>query len=156
MRLDDRILFFAIGYFIVGLLSGCATSTVTLFQNSTGDKNAKFAPTDPSSVGVYRSTHPFASFTEIGLINFTTADEDLNFIYQKLRSDGAKQGAEAIVDVKIGNETHTESETIQVCNSTAACSIEGMCTPTEVCHPETREKLVTTYTTEGSMIRRKP
>ncbi len=136
-------------------MSSCASSSVVLF-NKPDEAAHKQVENQPEKIGVYRSQHPYNSFTEFGLISFKTEWLDLPTIYAQLRRDGAKQNADDIVDVKIKGETHNETSTERKCTQKTECSPEGACTTIDDCHDETTSKEVSTYTIEGSLIRRTP
>jgi len=139
---------------IAALLASCAHSTIIPFQPLTGQIPATYPSTRPEEVGVYRSSHPFPAFSELGLITFRAYQLDLPAIYNQLRRDSAAQGADAVVDVKIHGETHTEFETRSVCVPRNVCSPTGACTTEDDCHTETIPTTVTTFFVEGSMIRK--
>ncbi len=140
------------------LVTACAHSQVTLFpQNSTvkiANPNTTKA-TQPESVGIYRSAIPFDSFIEIGLITLRTKYFDLPSIYERLRIDSAQQGAQAVVAVKTNGETHKEWVTERKCEQKTDCSTTSECSSHEVCHDEQTLEEVSSFLTEGSMIRRK-
>jgi hypothetical protein len=88
-------------------LAGCAHSTIVPFTTSTNGAPKTYPPERIEEVGIYRSTHPFSAFRELGLITFQTGAVDLPKIYDQLRQDSAKIGAQAVVDLKIRSETHS-------------------------------------------------
>ena len=138
---------------------GCAHSQVTLFQQNSNVKittSSTVKPTESDEVGIYRSTTPFDSFVEIGLITFTTNYFDLPEIYNRLRMDSAPHGAQAIVGLKTKGETHSEWVTKRKCEQKTDCDMNGQCSSREECHDEQVLETVTSFMTEGSMIRRKP
>ena len=145
-------------FFIIGAslcqLTACQTSSIRLFNNGSESSAERPPPTAPDRVLVYRTQHPFDAFTEVGLISFRTNYLSLTSIYDQIRRDSAIQGAEAVIDVKIKGETHMEPEQEQRCEPKTVCDSNG-CTTNNECHFETVWRNVSTFTTEGSMIRRK-
>jgi hypothetical protein len=139
----------------VGLTSACVTSTITPFQSAGGIKES-LVPTKPEDIEIYRSTKPPYAFIELGMISFRTGYMNLSGIYDQLRKDSAKQGANAVLDVKIIGETHTETESKEKCETKQDCSaIDGSCTTKEECHTENVDKQVSSFTIEGTLIKRK-
>ncbi len=133
------------------LLSACATSKVTLFPAG----QEKVPPSNINSVGIYRTVPPPETFTELGLISFKSSSMDLVDIYEHLRTDAALQGADAVVGIKTISETHTETTPVQQCLPSTVCDASGICSTHDECHTEFENKNVTTYLTQGSLIRRK-
>lgn len=140
----------------VAVVAGCAHSTIIPFQPSSIAAAKTYPPTLPAAVGIYRSEHPFDSFEELGLITFRTGELNLPKIYEQLRRDSALQGAEAVVDVMIKGETHTESKTVQECTPHTDCDADGKCETHQDCTTKWVDEEVTTFLIEGSMIRKKP
>jgi hypothetical protein len=135
-------------------LVGCAHSTIVPFQLP-GEQSKAYPPSNPKDVGIYRSEHPFASFVELGVISYRMGAYDLLAMYNQLRLDSGKYGAQAVVDVKVTKETHAESVTEQQCTPTTTCDSNG-CSTDNVCHSEQVLENVSTFLITGSMIREKP
>lgn len=136
---------------------GCAPhSTIVRF-----DKPAEkmpppaFPPTGPETIGVYRVTKPFEPFQELGLISFRTDFFSLPAFYDQLRKDAGEQGAEAIVDLRVTSETHTEIVWERRCTPRTVCNTNGVCTTDEDCTDVPVSRDVTTFLAAGTMIRRK-
>jgi hypothetical protein len=145
----------SLGVAVAALLEiACAHQTqVVPFQTN---PIAKPTATQPADIGIYRTTHPFEDFSELGLISFSTHSLNLAEVYDHLRQDAAKQGAEAIIDTQTKAEHHTETSLRQVCTPQTTCDASGNCTTTNNCHDETDIEDVRTWIVEGTMIRRKP
>lgn len=99
---------------------------------------------------------PFDSFMEIGLLTLKTNSFSLPEIYDQLRVDAAKQGAQAVIAVRTKGETHSEWVTERKCEQKTDCDMNGICSTHEECHDEQVLKDEVSFMTEGSMIRRKP
>ena len=137
-------------------LLGCVSSQVVLFNNSsTQTSTAGVVQSLPQNVSIFRSQHPYTSYTELGLITFRDSGFLIERIYEQLRKDAAKQGADSIWDLKITGETHTEQVYERVCRQVTNCNPEGICAAVDECHDEPVSKEVSTYTATGSLIRKK-
>jgi hypothetical protein len=141
------------------LFTACAASQVTPFSRSENGEAAKtitYPVTNPAIVGIYRSTRPFTSFIELGLITFRSTSFDLGGMYDQIRKDAAKYGAHAVVDVKITDETHSETTSENKCSPVTTCEPDGSnCSTHDDCHVEEVPRQVQTFLMTGSMIRRK-
>jgi hypothetical protein len=149
---------FFVVVFSTGLISCAHHSNVVLFnQNSSArtSRSTGMAKVPAEKVSIYRSQIPFKPFEEIGLVTIRSDSFDLEYIHNRLRSDAAEHGAQAVVSVKTKGETHTEWVTERKCETKNECDLNGVCTPHEDCHDEQVPQEVTTFLTEGSMIRRK-
>jgi len=131
-------------------LGACAhQSIVTPFRPAA-------TPTVPEQVTIYRVARPTVKFTELGLITFHTNLIALPYIYDKLRTDAAAQGADSVIDVKFKGEEHMESRMVQNCTPQTFCEANGMCHTVNNCYPVVMWEKVKTYLIEGSMIRSTP
>lgn len=140
----------ALPFLLILLSVACAhQATIVPFQSQ-----PPASPNSPESVGIYRQTNPFDKFRELGLITFKTGVLDMPRIYQELREDAGAQGADAVVDVKVKGETHTEWQTVTECTPVTDCDANGSCQTHDECHEEQVPEEVSTYAVEGSMIRR--
>ncbi len=136
-------------------LAACTHAQITPFQKAKVDQQPQFTPTNPSEIGIYRTYNPYSNFIELGLISLDTNSLDLNWIYNQLRTDAAEVGAEAIIDLHIHSETHTETHWQDVCSPQTSCTGDGNCTTNQSCHSEMVTEEKSSFLTEGSMIRRK-
>ena len=142
--------------FLILFLNGCAQSTIIPFQPLMDGKVSHYPPNDPAAVGIYRSTHPFSSFVELGMITYRIGAFDLRTMYNQLRKDSASLGADAVVDVKITKETHTDLVMENRCTPHTVCSADAACTTEDECHTVQTPTEESTFLITGSMIRRKP
>jgi hypothetical protein len=134
--------------------NGCASSS-SIVRFDSADPLRPHSTLDATQVGIYRTHGPYAVFAEIGLITLRSTVFDVPGIYERLRKDAAAQGAEAIIDLKIRSETHSETDSEQRCTPNTSCDANGQCTTANDCTTEWVTKDVTTYLSEGSMIRSK-
>jgi hypothetical protein len=139
---------------LIFVMSGCAHSTIIPFQPE-GTPGEVAPPTDPNTIGIYRVTHPFASFDELGLITFRSPSFDLNVIFAQLRKDAATKGAEAIIDLKLSGEEHIETLMTQVCTPNIACDGNGACVTDQTCSMQPSDQSVSSFLAEGTLIRTK-
>jgi hypothetical protein len=139
---------------LIFIVSGCAHSTIIPFQTE-GAKVETTPTTDPNTIGIYRVTHPIASFEEIGLITFRSPGFDLNVIFAQLRKDAATKGAEAIVDLKLSGEEHIETLMTQVCTPNTTCDGNGACVTDQACSMQPSDQSVSSFLAEGTLIRSK-
>jgi hypothetical protein len=135
-------------------LIGCAHSVIVPFENSKVS-GTRYAPVLLETVGVYRVARPFKEDIEIGLISYRSRSSGIGEIYEQMRTDAAEYGAQAVVDVKISSETHSEMQMDNQCTPITKCSGDGTCTSSEDCHPIPVWVSVTTFLGVGSMIREK-
>ncbi len=131
--------------------SACVHSTVVPFVSHHEMKSSP--ERNPEQVEIYRSQRPLENLKELGLITMTAGALSMPDIFETLRTDAAKQGADAVYDVKVKSERHVVRQTVQKCSPVTNCST-GTCTTTQKCRPETETKVVTTYTVQGSLMRR--
>lgn len=134
-------------------LIGCVHSQVVLFGSPSITQVKSYPPTNPQDVAVYRSTNPISPFTEIGMISYHTGAYDLPTMYDRLRQDSAAYGAQAVIDIKITHETHTEMVYTPACHPETVCDFNGICNTTQVCDNQMIPQEVTTNLITGSMIR---
>lgn len=143
-------------FLLLFCLAGCAHSTIIPFQAAGGNKPKTYPPTQAEDVGIYRSTHPFSSFIELGMITYRAYAFDLYEMYNQIRKDAAEYGAQAVVDVKITGETHTEYVMKNICTPHTTCDATGICSTNDECHTDQVPTEVSTFLIAGSMIRGKP
>ena len=143
------------GLIFLSAISGCAhTSTIVPFHKDELGQPEYSSPTLPIKVGVYRSTRPFSSFTELGLITFHSHHFHLKEMYDQIRKDAAAKGAEAIIDVKLKSETHTETNMVHNCNPVTTCDAMNICATDNQCTDQLISEDVTTFLIEGTMIKK--
>jgi hypothetical protein len=136
------------------LVTSCAHSTIV--PVSTGGPLKTYPATDPVAVGIYRVTKPFPAFDQIGLISYQMGVYDMNSLYERIRTDAAEAGAQAVVDVKINGEHHVEMQPQQHCDPVTHCNMDGTnCWTEQVCRTDMVPVEVSTYTISGALIREK-
>jgi len=130
------------------LVSACVQSTVVPFQPTTPHPAVSL-----ENVEIYRGRGPFQSFQELGAITVRSSRFDIPWIYRQLRRDAGAFGAEAVIDLKIHSEKHTEWRTDQHCTVVHECGANNQCTAREYCTPTSHPVLVTYFVAVGTMIR---
>ena len=133
---------------------GCAQhSTIIPFHRATeaAERPVRVA-VNYEHIGIFRSAHPFTRFDELGIITFRTNAPSLTMIYERLREDAAPQGADAVIDVRIKPESHTEMDAVPTCVPRTVCTVNG-CSTTNICSSRSIPREVSTFLVEGSMIR---
>lgn len=128
--------------------AACAHSTIIPFRPI-----PPHAAVAAEAVEIYRSRGPFESFQELGAITVRSPNFDIPWIYGQLRHDAGAFGANAVIDLKIKSEQHTEWRSDQSCTPIHECNAANQCTTREYCTPMTRPRLVTYFVAVGTMIR---
>lgn len=117
-------------------LAGCSRVQVV---KTGSNADIVLPPKESGGIAIYRTKRPDYRFEEIGTVSVQGITE-IAQIYERMRIEAGKRGADAVVDFKINSEPRTVTQT-----STS-------CSPNGGCHTSMHTSVVYDYTSTGSLI----
>ncbi|MBE9490232.1 MAG: hypothetical protein IMY67_08075 [Bacteroidetes bacterium] len=81
----------------------------------------KLPPKEPKEIKIYRSSRPQWSIQEIGVVTVRGIN-DIKVVYEKMRLEAGKRGADAVIDFDMDSEVKLIPATSTSCAPGGACT----------------------------------
>ncbi|MBL7716955.1 MAG: hypothetical protein JNL01_15935 [Bdellovibrionales bacterium] len=122
-------------------LVGCSGVSIIPFDQE-GPKKT-YPPVPASQVLIYKTVKPFKNYVELGQISRRTKNGvNMESVFESLREEAGKYGAEAIIGFGISSTTATETTMKRVCMN-------------NICTMRPEMTTVSYHNCSGTMIRKK-